>query len=468
MYKTRRRVALMTTYVTLAVSFILLAFFLVPQTKVNDFRTYSNIFPIVVTGVLFCLLLLAGSTIYSNLCQIMEKRMMETGETALLDTFITKLRFCYSLDDFTNLVATVLETQGDCSVLYVDRATNYILYNSPSRLASASETIDAMRMNFAADWKDGIYFLGDNLGIVSSSRTARGFFIASGGQHLFVYCKYTRLFDNEIYPRLFEEFKRFQARTKTISSLSEISELSKEWEQLAAAQQSFLPAVMPEVKNVSFGAYFRPLINVSGDYYTVLPIDEHKTLLMLGDVSGKGLAAALVMGLVMNTVKIKENKEDLPGMLIAVDAAIKSMHLQDKYTVVFIGIIDTQKMNIRYINASMSDPIIITRSPTGHRIKPLSSNCSIVGILPLDEVTVAEQRLFSGDVIMMASDGVSEVMNDEGVELGDTELFENTIKSAAAKEPQDFIDDIVKLIFSYNGNKKLRDDVTMLVAKIQG
>ena len=54
------------------------------------------------------------------------------------------------------------------------------------------------------------------------------------------------------------------------------------------------------------------------------------------------------------------------------------------------------------------------------------------------------------------------------MELGDTELFENTIKSAAAKEPQGFIDDIVKLIFDYNGNKKLRDDVTMLVAKIQG
>ncbi len=468
MYKMRRRVALMTVYVTLAVSFILLAIYLVPQTKVNDFRTYSNVFPIVVAGVLFCLLLLAASTIYSNLRQLLEKKSMTTGETALLDTFITKMRFCYSLEDFTSMIGNFLEREGDCSVLYMDRNTNYILYNSPARLSNAPETVATVRMNFADDWKDGIYFLGSNLGIVSSHRKARGFFIASEGQHFFVFCRYTRLFDMEVYPRLFEEFRRFQTRIKTIASLSEISELSKEWEQLAAAQQSFLPPVMPDVKNVSFAAYFRPLINVSGDYYTVLPIDEHKTLLMLGDVSGKGLAAALVMGLVMNTVKIKENKEDLPGMLVAVDAAIKSMHLQDKYTVVFIGIVDTQKMTIRYINASMSDPIIITRSPTGHRIKPLSSNCSIIGILPLDELTVAEQRLFSGDVIMMASDGVSEVMNEEGVELGDTELFENTIKSAAAKDPKGFIDDIVNLIFEYNGNKKLRDDVTMLVAKVQG
>ena len=353
-------------------------------------------------------------------------------------------------------------------MLYIDRGTNYILYNSPSRLTSTAETISALRMNFSADWDEGLFFLGDGMGITSSYKQARGFFISSERQHLFVFCRYARLFDLEIYTRLYEEFRRFQTRTRIISGLSEISELSKEWEQLAAAQQSFLPPVMPDVKGVKLAAYFRPLINVSGDYYTVLPIDEHKTLIMLGDVSGKGLAAALVMGLVMNTVKIKENKEDLPGMLVAVDAAIKSMHLQDKYTVVFIGIIDTQEMKIRYINASMSDPIIITRSPTGHRIKPLTSNCSIIGILPLDEITVAEQRLFSGDVIMMASDGVSEVMNEEGVELGDTELFDTTIKAAAAKDPQGFIDDVVKLIFDYNGNKKLRDDVTMLVAKVQG
>jgi len=173
------------------------------------------------------------------------------------------------------------------------------------------------------------------------------------------------------------------------------------------------------------------------------------------------------MGLVINTVKIRENKEDLVGTINAIDSAIKGLHLQDKYTVVFIGVIDTEKMNIRYINASMSDPIVVTRSPDGYRIKPLSSNCSIVGIIPIDDLVVAEQRLFSGDMILMASDGVSEVMNDEGVELGDTELFEKTIKTSAAKDPQSFINDIVSLISTYNGGKKLRDDVTMLAAKIQ-
>ncbi|MBO5385736.1 serine/threonine-protein phosphatase, partial [bacterium] len=187
-----------------------------------------------------------------------------------------------------------------------------------------------------------------------------------------------------------------------------------------------------------------------------------------GDVSGKGLAAALVMGLVMNTVKIIGNKEDLAGVVKAIDKAIKGMHLQDKYTVLFIGIIDTEKMTIRYVNASMSDPIIVTRAPDGYKIKPLTSNCSLIGIIDLDEVEVAEQRLFRDDLILMASDGVSEVMDENGVELGDTELYLNTIKNSAYKSAHHIINDIADLVLSYNGDKKLRDDVTMLTVKVEG
>ncbi|MBR4449618.1 MAG: SpoIIE family protein phosphatase [Treponema sp.] len=468
MYKARRRTILTFVYIFIAITFILLASYLIPQTKINDFRDYTNTFPVTVTSVLFGMLLLIASAVYGSLRINLEKRVMRHGATAFLTDFTEKLRFCYSMEDFYSLIAKILEEQADCSVLYVDRTNNYVLYNSPNRLSSSPDIMDKLAHNFPLDWGQGVYYLGENLGIVSKVRDARGFFLSCDGRHLYVFCRYTRQFDLETYPKLFEEFSRFQIRAQTIRGLSDISELSKEWEQLAQTQRSFLPQKMPEPERLKLGAYFRPLINVSGDYYSVLPIDEHKTLVMLGDVSGKGLAAALVMGLVMNTVKIKENKEDLPGIIQAVDKAIKGMHLQDKYTVLFMGIIDTQKMTIRYINASMSDPIIVTRSPEGYRIKSLGSNCSIVGIIPIDDIEVSEQRLFSGDLIMMASDGVSEVMNADKVELGDTELYKDTIKKSASKDPDDFIKDIVDLVLSWNADTRLHDDVTMLVAKVQG
>ena len=467
MYKARRRITLVLVYTVIAIIFTLLALVLIPRPQTR-YSIHSNLFPLAVATAMFFALLFIGSILYGVLRTRIERYSLHFGETSLLSAFIDKLRFCYSLEDFTTAVSDILEQQGDCSVLYVDRKTSYVLYSSPSRLTSDPATLEELQQKFSTDWKNGIYYLGDELGVVSSLRHARGFFLAVDGQYLFVFCRYTRLFDVEIYPKLYDEFVRFQSRVGIINSLSEIAELSKEWDALAKTQQSFLPPVMPDVKGVKLAAYFRPLINVSGDYYTVLPIDEHKTLVMLGDVSGKGLAAALVMGLVMNTVKIMGNKEDLPAMITAVDASIKNMHLQDKYTVVFMGIIDTERMVIRYINASMSDPIIVTRSPDGYRIKPLTSNCSIVGIIPLDDLEVAEQRLFSGDLILMATDGISEVMDENGVELGDTDLFLETIKKSAAKDPQDFIKDMEQMILTYNGGKKLRDDVTMLVAKIQG
>ena len=125
-------------------------------------------------------------------------------------------------------------------------------------------------------------------------------------------------------------------------------------------------------------------------------------------------------------------------------------------------------MTIRYINASMSDPIIVTRAPDGYTIKPLTSNCSVVGIIELDDITVAEQKLFRDDLILMASDGVSEVMDANGIELGDTELYMSTIKNSAYKAARHIINDIADLVLSYNGDKKLRDDVTMLAVKVEG
>ncbi len=459
MYKSRRRLIIFGVNVLSGLLFVVLCMALLPE---GSFLT-----SFVVGSIIFCVFQIASSIFLTNSVSKAERNALNTKETELLTDFIKHLRFSYSIDDFIESIQSVLEDRADCSVLYVDRENNYVIYNSPDRLTCSEETMRVLELNFSSRWPEGYYFFDKDLGLVSDHKTSRGFFLVHGTKHFYIFCRYTKLFDPIIYPRLLSEFTRFEERSKTITGLSEIAELSKEWAMLAETQRSFLPQKMPDIPKLDVAAYFRPLVNVSGDYYSVLPMNEHKTLVMLGDVSGKGLAAALVMGLVMNVVKIIENKEDLAGTVMAIDRAIKGMRLQDKYTVLFIGIIDTEKMNIRYINASMSDPLVVTQTPAGYKLKPLTSNCSLIGIIDIEDIKVAEQKLYRGDLILMASDGVSEVMDDEGVELGDTELYMKTIQNSAIKSAQKFIDDIADLVMSYNGNKKLRDDVTMLVAKIE-
>ncbi len=464
MFKTKKRVTDVLSAVLVVAVIIFLALSIIPL--VGDSENYSRKFTWITVSALIISVLLVIYRLHSKLLAKLRHVSLFQTKTGLLEEFIDRLKFCYSYDDFYNIIGEVLEVKGDCSVIFLNRIKNYVLYNSPDRLTSSKTTIETLQMSYDGTWKDGFYLMGQNYGVVADYKKSRGFFMVCKGLHLYVFCQYTQMFDQEVYAELFDEYCNFRKRTSTINDLSEIASLSQEWQQLATTQRSFLPHSMPKIDHLELAAYFRPLINVSGDYYSVLPISKSRTLLMLGDVSGKGLAAALVMGLVMNTVKILEDKDDLPGMIKAVDKAIKGMHLQDKYTVLFIGIVDTSKMTIRYINASMSDPLIITKSPAGYRIKPLTSNCSVVGIIDVPDVEPDEAKLFRGDVIFMSSDGVSEVMDDQGVELGDTELYHDTITKSATKHPKEFVDDVVNLVMSYNGNKKLHDDVTMMVAKV--
>jgi serine phosphatase RsbU (regulator of sigma subunit) len=397
----------------------------------------------------------------------MDRQVFVEQDTRLMVRFIDRLRFSYSVEDFIDSIQKVLEHDADCSVLYVNSVNLYVVYNTPSIIVTDPETLEVLSRNFDVNWPDGFYLIDENFGLTSGFRDARGFFLVAEKMHFYVMCRYMKVFEESAFKMMHYEFANFLKRAKTITQLTAISELSKEWDMVAQTQMSFLPQQMPEIKGIDVAAYFRPLVNVSGDYYDVIKIDEDRTFFLLGDVSGKGLASALIMGVIVNTVKIIENKEDLPGIIRAIDTAIKSMHLQDKYSVLFIGIVDTKQMKIRYVNASMADPVIISRTPQGYRIKRLQSNCSLVGIIDLDDVSQDEATLFRGDVILMASDGVSEVMDESGVELGDTDLYANTLKNSAHKAARHFVNDISDLVLSYNGDKKLRDDVTMLVAKVE-
>lgn len=462
MYNTWKKIVSIFTLILMIVIFVFLAVSLLPSRSTEEISFYAG--SIIV--VLYIAVMFLVNQFKTIVMDKVHHETLETGETIVIQRFIDRLRFCYSLEDFYNAISDCLELKGDCAALLIDREKRYVLYNSPDKITTSEAIRDKIDQRYSDSWSDGYFFFDRHLGVTSKIKKSRGFFLCSEKKQLFVFCNYARLFDSSIYPVLFEEYERFIQRTQTISKLSEIAATTKEWQQLAETQQSFLPQKIPNIPKLKIATYFRPLVNVSGDYFSILPIDKNKTLLMLGDVSGKGLPAALIMGLVMNTVKIIEDKEDLVGVIHAIDKAIKGMHLQDKYTVLFLGVVDTEKMKIRYINASMSDPIILSPSPDGYRIKPLTSNASLVGILDMGDVSVAEKRLFRGDTILMATDGVSEVMDDSGVELGDTDIYKKTLIAGASKAPQDFVNDIVNLIMKYNGDKKLHDDVTMMVAKV--
>jgi serine phosphatase RsbU (regulator of sigma subunit) len=395
------------------------------------------------------------------------QRYFMRKDTRFLVGFLKKLRICFTTNELISSIQKELEEKADCAVLYVNMKNRYSIYNSPARVTSDPETFRVIVRQFA-EWKDGVYLFDEEYGLTHVPRRSRGFFFVYGEAHLYVFARFARLFESSVYDELYHEFRAYLDREKTIERMYVISALSKEWELVAETQKSFLPKVMPTLEGLEVASYYRPLVNVSGDYYDILPIDEKRTLLVLGDVSGKGLGAALIMGIIVNTIKISDNKTKLDELVRSIDSAIKAMAFEDKYTVLFLGIVDTERQSLRYVNASMSEPLIVSQSPAGPVTKSLPSNCSLVGIIELDEVRVDELSLHPDDVILIASDGVTEVTNKEGVQLSENKVYLQTIKSLSEESsPEEMVDSLADLVLTYTGEKKLRDDVTMLIARVK-
>ncbi len=397
----------------------------------------------------------------------LHKKDLQSGLTSIVSAFIDDLRRSYSMDELVGSIQDKLEKRGDSSILLVDNKKDYVIYNSVSLVAQDEKILTKMRRQFSQSLCDGYYFFDEDLGLLSESEQARGFIVICDDLHLIVFCTSARIFAPVIFEILFEELKKFYKRYKTIANLTQIDELSQEWAMVADTQKSFLPLNMPTIDHLEIAEYFKPLINVSGDYYTVIELSKTKTLVLLGDVSGKGFSAALIMGIVINIVKTVGKNTDLQTLVLTIDKTIKDMHFEDKYTVLFVGIIDTENMNLSYINASMADICVLTKTPLGYNSKHLLPNCSIVGLVELEKPEVITIPLFWDDVIFLATDGISETTDNSGIELGETDLYAKTIKLSAEKSPREFIQNIENLLYSYSEGRKFKDDITMLVIKVE-
>jgi serine phosphatase RsbU (regulator of sigma subunit) len=393
-------------------------------------------------------------------------RMSFSGrETRLVVGFTERVGVCFTTTDLIDAIREKLEIPADMSAILLRSSNWEIIYQSTATAATRPRLIQELDVKFR-ERPEGVWFMSERLEAQTSPRRSRGFVIISSGFHLFVFTRLCPYIEIEAFKELKRELDIHFNRVGTIAELFEMASLSREWELIAETQRSFLPKSLPSPAKLDLSVFYRPLVNVSGDYYDAIAVDDNQTLLIVGDVSGKGLAAALIMGIIMNTVRVAKNKSDLVGLVRAVDAAVRDMGFDDKYTVLFIGLVDTAKRTMRYVNAAMADPIIITQAATGPKVIRLEPTMGLIGLVPFDEVVVEELPLRTDEIILLASDGVTEVADASGERLGETELFEKSLAQASKLNAVDFVSSVSALLFSYVGDKPLKDDVTILAAKV--
>jgi len=238
--------------------------------------------------------------------------------------------------------------------------------------------------------------------------------------------------------------------------------MERELELATEIQQSFQPSAPPvmddyEFQGISFSCY-----EIGGDYYDFIPQHDGKMLVALGDVSGKGTAAALLMSSVHAAIHAQvAAKTSLYEMVKSVNQYLAENTPTNRFVTLFVAVLDPQTGILQYINAGHNPPLV---ARLDGRVEQLESGGFPLGILPMADFEVGEINLEAGESLVIYSDGVSEANNLQEEEFGMERLVQvvsRNLKSSAAG----MRDKIESALSAFTKTAAPNDDITLVIVK---
>jgi sigma-B regulation protein RsbU (phosphoserine phosphatase) len=239
-------------------------------------------------------------------------------------------------------------------------------------------------------------------------------------------------------------------------------DLLKDVELAANVQRLFLPSGKLAITGLEIAGMMRPARGVAGDYYDYFSVDAQTTQIVIADVSGKGVPAALLMSATAASMRLQANRNrnmlDLVGRL---NAEIHSVSDDEHYVTLLLAEVDTHKRTLRYVNCG-HNPALLFQAETG-TIKRMDSSCPPIGVSPDEICELASADLTSGDVLVLYTDGVTEAENLLGEEFGLERLFA-TVRHGSSLSAEDLMVSIYNAAGDFCGDH-FNDDATILVVK---
>ncbi len=227
-------------------------------------------------------------------------------------------------------------------------------------------------------------------------------------------------------------------------------------------QTDLLPKSPPAVIGYDIAGASIPAKLVGGDYFDFIRIDEHRLGLCLGDVSGKGMPAALLMANVQATLRSQAISCSSPCECLARSNALLLASTDlERYATLFYGVLDTREHTIDYCNAGHNHPFVFRKDGEPERLKV---GGTIVGCFGAADYSDDKVAIHPGDVLLIYSDGVTEAEDDGGVEFGESRLADVVISSI--DDPAESL--LLKLIETaraHAGPSAPGDDMTVVVLK---
>ncbi len=245
----------------------------------------------------------------------------------------------------------------------------------------------------------------------------------------------------------------------------ELFAIQAEVEIASRIQQSILPVGGPDLKGLEFGARYIPMEGVAGDFYDFHVLSEHTVGVLVADVSGHGIPAAMISTMVKVTFSQQSSIGDDASNVLNEMNRLLSGKMEDQFLTAAYVYLDLKKKILITADAGHC-PLLIWRRKTKEilRVKPKGM---IIGFMPEINCPIEEMKIKDGDRIVMYTDGIIEAANPDG-ELYNEPRFMDLIRENQDSAPEDFIDTVVDTLKKWVGeNKKtFEDDLTMVVMDI--
>ncbi len=251
-----------------------------------------------------------------------------------------------------------------------------------------------------------------------------------------------------------------EALAKTVQQQRD--DLLKDLELAAQVQRLFLPLGAPAIAGLEIAGMMHPARGVGGDYYDYIPIDAHTVQVVIADVAGKGVPAALLMSATAAAMRLEANRDrNILKQVERLNTEIGGVSDPEKYVTLLAAEIDTHERIIHYVNCG-HNPAILFRAKTG-KLTRMNSSCPPIG-LSADEICELDSAdLTGGDVLVFYTDGVTEAENGLGEEFG-MERLSATVRRGSTLSAEDLMTKIYNAVADYCGDN-FSDDVTILVVK---
>ena len=241
--------------------------------------------------------------------------------------------------------------------------------------------------------------------------------------------------------------------------------LKKEVELASEVQKMLIPNELPSKKEYELASVYKPQLGVGGDYFDFIEFKDGKIVFCVGDISGKGIAAALLMAnFQANFHTLIKKRTDLEEFVRALNQSVNMITDGERFITFFIAEYDINTRRLKYINAGHNPPVLVMDGQSYF----LDKGCTILGSFEkLPIVEIGSMDIVCEAMILAFTDGVTDVTDENGEVIDEQEIYD-FVKDNYRLTAVEFNEELMKKIDHYKHDERYPDDITILTCKIFG